>query len=85
MNSSLLKEDRDGFYVDLHITNVASMNYRSTLLDADARLIPPQMDMRCSSIRGRVDKIHMLAFNYHEPALVNFDGDNEGRHHSVCV
>ena len=67
MNSSLIKEDTDGFYVDLRICNVAGMNYRLALLDADARLIPPLMDSRCLSIRGHVDKIPILALNYHEP------------------
>lgn len=76
-------------YVDLHISNLTSVNYRSALLDEDARLIPPWMDKRCLSIRGCVDKIPVLALYYHDPKgppWVSFDVDKDGkRSTSQCV
>ena len=93
MDSFLLKRDNNGFYVDLHVSDVSIINHRSTSLDADARLIPPRMDMPCFSNLERVDMLLVLALDYHDhnvisestvtriqhdPPLVFFDGDNKG-------
>ncbi|XP_042055286.1 uncharacterized protein LOC121799845 [Salvia splendens] len=54
-------------YVDLHLSNVASIVHHSTRVDADARLIPPCKDtpspQSCLGIQGCLDKFSVLGLN----------------------
>ena len=43
----------------------AIISHRSTMLDADARLIPPRSDTPCLGIHGRVDEPPIFPLNKH--------------------
>ncbi|XP_047942863.1 uncharacterized protein LOC125189651 [Salvia hispanica] len=77
--------DREGEWQvtrDLQGGDVARMNHRSTLLNGDARLIPPRNDTLYLNVLGRVDKLSILVPNFDNhigPPLMIFDRDEEGR------
>lgn len=69
-------------YEDLYVSDVDSINHRSTSFDTDARLIPPHTDMLCLNIFGRVHELRILALHRSDPkspSLVIFEGNNGGR------
>ncbi|XP_042017054.1 uncharacterized protein LOC121765070 [Salvia splendens] len=65
---------------ELRDSDVARIFQRPTLLAIDARMVPPRNYTACLGVRGRVNKLHVLALNFDDcfdPTLMIFYGEGE--------